>query len=103
MNVENTFIARLQARLKNKMPECVWFRDPLDRQPRKTLKIRWFLGDPVAHQPMSRWLTRRTIAMAKVTFNGPLEQIDACCYRIPKSYKAGMRVDGLIFANEKLM
>ncbi len=41
--------------------------------------------------------------MAKDIYHGPLEQIDACCYRIPKSYKAGMRVDGLIFANEKLM
>ncbi|HZZ78937.1 MAG TPA: RtcB family protein [Gemmataceae bacterium] len=41
--------------------------------------------------------------MAKEMFNGPLEQVDACCYRIPKSYKQGMRVDGLIFANERLM
>lgn len=41
--------------------------------------------------------------MAKQTFDGPLEQVDACCWRIPKSYKQGMRVDGLIFANEQLM
>src|SRR5271156_4216928 len=41
--------------------------------------------------------------MAKDIYHGPLEQIDPCCYRIPKSYKPGMRVDGLIFANEKLM
>ena len=41
--------------------------------------------------------------MAKDTFHGPLEQVDACCWRIPKSYKPGMRVDGLIFANEKLI
>src|ERR1044071_6022516 len=40
--------------------------------------------------------------MAKITYNGPLEQVDACCYRIPKSSKLGMRVDGLIFANERL-
>jgi len=39
----------------------------------------------------------------KGAFNGPLEQIDSCCYRIPKSYRPGMRVDGLIFANEKLI
>src|SRR6185295_17401151 len=32
-----------------------------------------------------------------------LEQVDACCYRIPKSYEQGMRVDGLIFANERLL
>ena len=41
--------------------------------------------------------------MNKAAFTGPLEQVDACCYRIPKSYKPGMRVDGLIFANEKLI
>src|SRR3954451_15639456 len=41
--------------------------------------------------------------MAKEAFTGPLEQVDACCWRIPKSYKQGMRVDGLIFASEKLM
>jgi tRNA-splicing ligase RtcB (3'-phosphate/5'-hydroxy nucleic acid ligase) len=41
--------------------------------------------------------------MGKEVFTGPLEQIDACCYRIPRSYKQGMRVDGLIFANETLL
>lgn len=41
--------------------------------------------------------------MAKTDFTGPLEQVDPCCYRIPKSYKPGMRVDGLIFANETLL
>jgi tRNA-splicing ligase RtcB (3'-phosphate/5'-hydroxy nucleic acid ligase) len=41
--------------------------------------------------------------MGKDIFHGPLEQVDACCYRIPKSYKPGMRVDGLIFANEHLL
>src|ERR1700741_3973268 len=41
--------------------------------------------------------------MPKETYHGPLEQIDTCCYRIPKSYKPGMRVDGLIFASEKLI
>jgi tRNA-splicing ligase RtcB len=41
--------------------------------------------------------------MAKGTFAGPLEQVDATMWRIPKSYKPGMRVDGLIFASEKLM
>src|SRR3984957_19118304 len=43
------------------------------------------------------------ISMGKEVFTGPLEQVDACCYRIPKSYKQGMRVDGLIFANENLL
>jgi tRNA-splicing ligase RtcB len=41
--------------------------------------------------------------MAKDSFRGPLEQVDATCWRIPKSYKQGMRVDGLIFADEKLI
>jgi tRNA-splicing ligase RtcB (3'-phosphate/5'-hydroxy nucleic acid ligase) len=41
--------------------------------------------------------------MPKGNFTGPLEPVDACCYRIPKSYKPGMRVDGLIFANEHLL
>lgn len=41
--------------------------------------------------------------MNKDIFRGPLEQVDACCWRIPKSYKQGMRVDGLIFANERLL
>jgi tRNA-splicing ligase RtcB len=41
--------------------------------------------------------------MAKESFRGPLERVDATCWRIPKSYKEGMRVDGLIFADEKLI
>jgi tRNA-splicing ligase RtcB len=41
--------------------------------------------------------------MAKDVFRGPLEQVDECCWRIPKSYKPGMRVDGLIFADERLL
>src|SRR5579872_5819363 len=41
--------------------------------------------------------------MAKGAFQGPLEQVDANCWRIPKSYKPGMRVDGLIFASERLL
>ena len=41
--------------------------------------------------------------MAKETYTGPLERVDACCWRIPRSYKQGMRVDGLIFANEPLL
>jgi len=41
--------------------------------------------------------------VGKDIFRGPLEQVDACCWRIPKSYKQGMRVDGLIFTNERLL
>src|SRR5262245_24772138 len=41
--------------------------------------------------------------MSKGAFNGPLEKVDDCCYRIPKSYKPGMRVDGLIFVDDVLL
>src|SRR5262249_16011759 len=41
--------------------------------------------------------------MGKDIFRGPLERVDAGLWRIPKSYKQGMRVDGLIFANERLL
>jgi tRNA-splicing ligase RtcB len=41
--------------------------------------------------------------MSKGEFHGPLEQVDACCWRIPRSYKQGMRVDGLIFTSEQLL
>src|SRR5215468_5897229 len=41
--------------------------------------------------------------MAKEPFYGPLERVNDTCWRIPKSYKAGMRVDGLIFADDELI
>src|SRR4029077_2155885 len=41
--------------------------------------------------------------MPKDTYHGPLERVDDCCWRIPKSYKPGMRVDGLIFADDRLL
>jgi tRNA-splicing ligase RtcB len=36
-------------------------------------------------------------------FQGPLEPVDECCWRIPRTYKGGMRVDGLIFADGNLI
>ena len=36
-------------------------------------------------------------------YSGPLEQIDACRWRIPRSYKPGMRTDGIIYADDVLM
>ncbi|MCX5657482.1 MAG: intein-containing RctB family protein [Candidatus Omnitrophica bacterium] len=36
-------------------------------------------------------------------WNGPLEKIDDYRFRIPKSYKSGMRVDGIIYADEKML
>ena len=41
--------------------------------------------------------------MSKTGYSGPLEQIDQCTWRIPKSYKIGMRVEGRIFADDKLI
>ena len=36
-------------------------------------------------------------------YTGPLERIDATRWRIPKSYKKGMNVDGVIYADDKLV
>jgi len=41
--------------------------------------------------------------MSKQGYAGPLEQIDECCWRIPIDYKSGMRVEGRIFADERLI
>ncbi len=41
--------------------------------------------------------------MAKPGYTGPLEQIDECLWRIPKSYKPGMLVEGRIFADQRLI
>jgi len=41
--------------------------------------------------------------MPKGAYTGPLERVSETCWRIPKSYKAGMRVDGLIFADDELI
>src|SRR5262245_46715868 len=41
--------------------------------------------------------------MAKDAFYGPLERVSDVCWRIPKSYKPGMRVDGLIYADDQMI
>src|SRR3954453_3802213 len=41
--------------------------------------------------------------MVKEAYHGPLERVNDCCWRIPKSYKPGMRVDGLIYADDALI
>src|SRR5438093_4185112 len=41
--------------------------------------------------------------MAKEAFYGPLERVTDFCWRIPKSYKPGMRVDGLIYADDRMI
>jgi tRNA-splicing ligase RtcB len=42
-------------------------------------------------------------AAATRGYEGPLERIDACTWRIPRSYRPGMLVDGIIFADERLL
>ncbi len=39
----------------------------------------------------------------KQPWNGPIQKVSDYCYEIPRSYKAGMRVPGRIYANEKLL
>jgi len=41
--------------------------------------------------------------MAGQAYSGPLENIGGYRWRIPKSYKSGMNVDGIIYADEKLI
>src|SRR2546425_10040246 len=41
--------------------------------------------------------------MPQATYTGPLEKVNDTLWRIPKSYKPGMRVDGLIYADDALM
>src|SRR6187399_138664 len=41
--------------------------------------------------------------MSKAGYSGPLERVSDFCWRIPKSYKSWMRVDGLIYANDELI
>ncbi len=41
--------------------------------------------------------------MPKGSYDGPLEKIDDCVWRIPKGYKPGMNVEGRIFADDRLM
>ncbi len=41
--------------------------------------------------------------MAKEAYRGPLERIDDTSWRIPKSYRAGMRVDGVVYADDNLV
>ena len=41
--------------------------------------------------------------MSKEGFKGPLQRVDETTWRIPRSYKPGMRVEGRIFADERLI
>ncbi|MEX2185478.1 MAG: RtcB family protein [Pirellulales bacterium] len=41
--------------------------------------------------------------MPKTLYTGPLERAGEVCWRIPKSYKTGMRVDGLVYADEQMI
>ena len=41
--------------------------------------------------------------MPKKGFEGPLERVNDYCWKIPRSYRPDMRVDGLIYANDDLI
>lgn len=41
--------------------------------------------------------------MSKPGFDGPLIRLNDYCWKIPRSYKEGMRVDGLIYASDELI
>ncbi len=41
--------------------------------------------------------------MARAQFEGPLEEAGPCAWRIPRSYRDDMRVDGLVFASRPLL
>ena len=41
--------------------------------------------------------------MGKRNWEGPLDRLDECRWRIPRSYKDGMRVDGIIYADDELI
>lgn len=41
--------------------------------------------------------------MANEGYHGPLERIDETTWKIPRDYKSGMRVNGVIYADERLM
>jgi len=41
--------------------------------------------------------------MGEQQWNGPLERLDECRLRIPREYKPGMKVDGIIYADDNLM
>lgn len=41
--------------------------------------------------------------MTKQTYDGPLIRVNDCCWKIPRSYRSDMRVDGLIYASDELI
>lgn len=41
--------------------------------------------------------------MSKNGYQGPLESHGTCCWRIPKTHRPDMRVDGLIYAHESML
>jgi len=41
--------------------------------------------------------------VGKERYRGPIERVSDCCWRIPKSYKPGMRVDGLIYSSDAMI
>ena len=56
-----------------------------------------------AVRPAKRVIEKDAAMATKDAFYGPLERISDTCWRIPKSYNVGMRVDGLVFADDELI
>ena len=47
--------------------------------------------------------TRESAMAQGGPYTGPLENVGPCQWKIPRSYREDMRVDGLIFADDKLI
>src|SRR5271165_1562516 len=51
----------------------------------------------------SRPQARERAMVQSGAYSGPLEKVGPCQWKIPKSYRQDMRVDGLIYADDKLI
>ena len=79
--------------------------DPDAQRALHEVKAITYHGLRVERDETGRWLAegRGGHLMGNAAFDGPLEQVDDCCWRIPASYKKGMRVDGLIYSSERMI
>ena len=41
--------------------------------------------------------------MSDKSWHGPLDRLDDCRWRIPRTYKDGMRTDGIIYADDAMI
>lgn len=66
-------------------------------------KKKSYRGDRHGGEHERRQRSGGGAAAQKQGWDGPLEQIDECLWRIPKSYNEGMNVEGRIFADDRLI